>query len=233
MSKTDLNFVEVTDELIAEALQRPSDFGYHGDNAELFLTWSLGPVIEHRDSDLLAKSNAEILKKELESAEEKGVIEPNSWAIESCNHSAVGWVDHLSFKVVDEKREPTNVFKFTVSWFEGLQEYPVADDEHYSELQYNAAIDCISCNCPDVPAGFVLPEDWSSQIYRDLGDNEVYPDEDGCVASEKIEEAFARLGWLGCSHCEGDGWHYDLDAKQLIIPALDIEGKEWEFLQVS
>lgn len=45
---------------VDEALKIPSDFGYSG-KLPIGETWSLGPVIRTRDSDLLEQSNADAL----------------------------------------------------------------------------------------------------------------------------------------------------------------------------
>jgi hypothetical protein len=39
---------DITDKMVSDALETPRDFGYGGDNNELFHTWSLGPVIQVR-----------------------------------------------------------------------------------------------------------------------------------------------------------------------------------------
>ena len=93
----DLERVEYTPKEIKKALEYPSDFGYYGNNPDLFKTWTLGPVIETRDSDLLTVSNAKCLKASLEAT----FPGDDEWDIVGCSHWAVGWVDHLSFRIVE------------------------------------------------------------------------------------------------------------------------------------
>ena len=116
MDFSDLENTDITEKDIKEALSRPSYFGYHG-NLPLFETWSLGPVIRTRDSNLLEESNANELEKLLEKDESL----EDEWDIVGANHWAVGWVDHLAFRVVDENGEPTRIFRIVKGWFDFLR----------------------------------------------------------------------------------------------------------------
>lgn len=126
----------LTSEEIKKALSAPSDFGYFGGNEEMFKTWSLGPVIEHRDSDVLTRSNARVLIRTLEARKDFD----GQWSELECNHWAVGWVKHLSFRVLDEKGQPCEIGAYLRDWFTYLKEqYPVADENDYSELEEEEA----------------------------------------------------------------------------------------------
>lgn len=128
------------DSFAAQAIKRPYDFGWHG-RKEMFDTWALGPCIEHRDSDVLTRSNAITIKKMLEDRLEfKG-----QWEINGCNHWAVGWVDHLSFKVYQVVLH-TRVITPGAAWikenyFDALADYPVLDEDLWSEMEYTEAYD--------------------------------------------------------------------------------------------
>jgi len=147
----------ITDGEIADALKRPSDFAYFGDNDEMFETWSLGPVIRTRDSGILEESNAAALERHLES--DKSL--EGDWTITGASHWGPGWVDHVSFKVIEDG-EPTRVFKIIMEWFDALSDYPVADDADYSEREYKATL----ANIKSQGYGKVIEaadEDWPSQ----------------------------------------------------------------------
>ena len=90
---------EIDDARVRELLKRPSDFGYSGDIEGMFETWTLGPVIEHRDSDILTKANRKALEQWLESDSSLS----SEYQITGANHWAVGWVDHLSYRVLDDR----------------------------------------------------------------------------------------------------------------------------------
>lgn len=133
-TRKDLDRVEFDADDIKKALRRPDSFGMFSsaDHYEdMFKTWSLGPVILTRDSEALERSNAFVLKRELAKFPEWA----EQWYIFDANHWAVGWVEHLSFQVIDEKGEPTDVAKWIKSWFDSLSDYPVADEFHFSELE--------------------------------------------------------------------------------------------------
>lgn len=123
---------ELTEREIADALAMPSDFGYRGDNEELFETWSLGPIIETRDSDLLTRANRVALMRYLESDPSLA----DDYSIVGASHWACGWVDHLSFRVLDSEGKQTRIARVLAQWFDGLRDYPVADESLWSEMEF-------------------------------------------------------------------------------------------------
>ncbi len=132
MKKIDVTQVEFTEEDIKKALRRPEYFMYFGENKEMFQTWALGVTIQHRDSEAGTRSNAIQLKKALEEHPEW----EEQWESVECNHAAVGWVEHLSYQVVNEDGTPTDVAKFLKEWFDYLKnDYPYANEDHVSELE--------------------------------------------------------------------------------------------------
>jgi hypothetical protein len=187
---------EMTERDIKEALQRPSSFGYSGD-LPLFKTWSLGPVVDHRDATILAKANWQALAKELERHPEWS----EQWAITGATHWATGWVDHLSFQVLDDQGEPTNIARFLKGWFDGLTDYPVADDQLYSAMQYEAYTDRLEQDLDDLERRKLredLPEDWRALILGKLdGIQWEYDESDVPYYDEATLESVAEeLGFL-------------------------------------
>src|SRR5690554_3252615 len=63
--------------------------------------WCVGPILVHRESDLIVEVNAKTFQKELEELVEIGLISDEDFIIERSSHSLVGWVDHFSFRVVN------------------------------------------------------------------------------------------------------------------------------------
>jgi len=92
--------VDITEKDIKEALKEPSNFAYFKSRGEekMFDTWALGPVIRTRDSECIQQSNARVLIKKLES----DPTLKDDWRITGCSHWACGWVDHLSFRAVED-----------------------------------------------------------------------------------------------------------------------------------
>lgn len=124
--------IAVSPEEIRKALSRPSDFGYFGEKDDgMFDTWALGPVIVHRDSDALARSNAEALRRYLATLPELD----EDWRITGASHWAVGHVDHLSYRVIDAEGKPTRMAKIVKAWFKALDDYPVADEDLWTEYE--------------------------------------------------------------------------------------------------
>ncbi len=67
MPRLDDKRVDITEKDIKDALAMPRDFGYSG-HLPIGESWSLGPVVLTRDSDLLEESNHAALIKHLEAA---------------------------------------------------------------------------------------------------------------------------------------------------------------------
>jgi hypothetical protein len=140
----EVNNVEVEDSDIAKMLKRPDSFLYFGGNEEMFNQWSMGPTIMTRDSEPDEKANAEALLRELKLAEERGIIEPDSWRMERASHWGVGWVEHLTFQVTDGEGNITRVAKWMTLWRDMLQEYPIADNELSGKYAVEKALEIIN-----------------------------------------------------------------------------------------
>jgi hypothetical protein len=179
---------------LADAMQRPSDFGYFGDNENMFVTWSLGPVIETRDSDIQEKSNAEALRRFLAS-------DPSlegEYRFGRCGHWACGWVEHLSFHAYtsddDKTKEPTRIARILAAWFQYLaDDYPLADEDLHSEMVSEADYEWITDEGPRAAErlGFELPEDdWYDQVtsWWDGHRSSALEDTDGNGASPSDED---------------------------------------------
>jgi hypothetical protein len=194
---------EITEQELEQALERPHNFGggfaYHGDNEEMFQTWSIGPALQTRDSGLKAESNTDAMLRSLEEAEKAGVIEPDSWKMISASHWGCGWVDHLTFKACDENREPTLVFSLIMEMVDCIQEYSVLDSSDYSERQYESRKECIGNTCLELKDD--VPDNWVDYVNRWLYENDTdgntWSGEDQeFVAAELVEEACRALGFL-------------------------------------
>ena len=156
--------------------------------------WCVGPTVLTRDSDLMSNVNYIRL---VEALEEHGEWKED-WEIHVFNHWAVGWVKHLAFRVLDEKGEPTPLFHFVKKWFSDLEDYPCADDELLSEMEYDAAIEVIISHGSrwlKEP----IPEEWASEVFTWLWQNDQsqLEDRDGngpYPSEESVREAMRSLG---------------------------------------
>ncbi len=192
-----MNFrdVEILPNDIREALERPDSFIFHSNDEKWFSTWSLGPVMRTRDSSLLDESNAGALLSALEDAERDGEIEPDSWEVIRCNHWAVGWVDHLAFRVILDDGAPSNVFRFLTGWNDMLAEYPVADEEDYSRREYDEAIETIEMFGRHVIVD-KAPEGWPALVFSWLWEHseECFNGDENTPSEQHIKTALTALG---------------------------------------
>src|SRR5690242_17226204 len=126
-----------------EAIKRPSDFGYSGDRS-LFETWGMTGITVCRDSKPLEKSNWDTITSDL--------LErfPDECEVMGSSHWAVGWSDELICQVYDDDGDITKCFEAVYDWAEKLSEYPVADDEHHSKLEYEDTLETLK-SCYNVP----------------------------------------------------------------------------------
>lgn len=191
-----------------EALRRPSDFGYSGGRDGMFETWSLGPCIETRDSDIREEANAAAMKVMLKS---DSSLEED-WEITGCRHWAVGWVDHLSFRVLDDEGELTRIARVIKGIFDALSEYPILDDALYSDMQYEATLKNIRNHYPG--SGNIkddAPKDWPVQMHSWWSERDEYSaidddgdDKGGYPSKEQFEECARALGFWDTSEDEED-----------------------------
>ncbi len=204
MTKIDAN-VEITEKRVREMLAVPDSFAYMGPNDEMFKTWSIGPTIEHRDSPLLDKANRIALIKHLESDQTLA----DDWEVIGCSHWAVGHCDHLTFKVLEprakhEKDElpsypgmrVTRIARVLQDWFDGLAQYPCADDSELSRLEYEAMCEYIRSEAKTKKVS-ELPKDYDQQIHKWLWDNRQsdMDTSEGSVSEDALKEAVKELGF--------------------------------------
>ena len=133
---------DVSPDRIAKVLKPPGSFAMWKEARESrpwHVTWALGPVYLHRDSGALDRSNAKALIAAMRERFGKPGVR-NGWDIFEASHPLCGWVNHLSFKVLDSKGRPTEQFRFVQAWFDYLQTvYPVADEADFSNEEMDEA----------------------------------------------------------------------------------------------
>lgn len=108
---------------------------------------AIGPVGHHRDSDALERSNWAVVYADLHDRFGSDVDEV------SFGHWAVGWVAELAWNAGNAE-----LSEAVDRWFAALSDYPVADDEHFSELEWEdnhpREGECYTGD-PDCPCGNV------------------------------------------------------------------------------
>ena len=158
--------------------------------------WALGPVIESRDSDLIDKVNVRAL---LDALKERADLE-GQWMIARMGHWAVGWVEHLSMRVLDDAGRPTAMIAFWLQWQDKLEGYPIADEDALGEAEYEAAMANVERDGKRFVASDA-PDDWADRVFAWLSAHR--PSEldnrDGhgaCPSDKALREALLMLGML-------------------------------------
>jgi hypothetical protein len=188
----------ITEKDIENALARPTDFAWFGDD-KFFETWGLcGPSV-HRDSDILTQSNFDVIHEDMLENGFSDDIE-----VHRCSHWAVGWIDHMAVRVIDDEGKPTAAFEYILDWNDRLSDYPVADETDFSRREYEDCLETIDlCYVPretkrDGKVWEVsddLPDSWLEDVYSYLFDTySVCHSEELC--QDYVDEAFFGLGLM-------------------------------------
>lgn len=161
------------------------------DNAE---NWHLYHYV-NRDSGLLEESNAAAIEREMARYISAGVNVQK----QHFTHWAVGWVDALAVRVYDKRGRVTAAFRKLCEIQDRLADYPVLDDDDYSNREYEATV----ANIADAAHWYCdtdITEDQSEEVFSWLFQNNqaaieadsqaAYPDK------EAMTEALAALGLL-------------------------------------
>ena len=143
----------------------------------------------HRDSDLLDVANHKAIVNRLQ----EKFPDSDLWWQESHSHWAVDYANAIVIRVYVGKKI-TEVFTDLMSVFYDLQQYPVLDDDLFSELEYDALFD----NTADCIHGLGLDieesDDLTSEVLDWLHENHLEETENidgiGAYPSEDIVRLF-------------------------------------------
>ena len=151
----------------------------------------------NRDSGLLAQSNADVITKAMEpftDSDDANVV------MESHSHWAVGFVNGFSMRVY-RNGEITEAFRCYHDLMEQLADYPILDEEDYSERELEATLENISDAAWRLKGEYTLPEGWESEVYSWLSDNrsgsvENRDDQGGYPSEDDLRAALDALGYV-------------------------------------
>ena len=149
----------------------------------------------NRDSGLLDQSNAAAIAKVMAPFTE---VDDPDVVFESHSHWAVGHVDGFSVRVFDGDGEITEAFSKYHELAEAMDDYPILDEQDYSERELEATLENIEHAAWRLKNEFELPEGWVWQVYDWLSDNrsgevENRDDQGGYPSEEAMREAFEAL----------------------------------------
>jgi hypothetical protein len=151
----------------------------------------------NRDSALLAQSNADAINEAMERFTEG---DDSDVVMESHSHWAVGHVDGFSIRIY-RGGEITEAFKTYHELSEQLAEYPILDEEDYSERELEATLENINDAAWRLKDEYTLPEGWESDVYSWLSDNrqsaiENKDDQGRYPEQDELRAAFEALGYV-------------------------------------
>jgi hypothetical protein len=153
-----------------------------------------------RDSSLLEESNHAIIEKELEPFTKGKYPMIHS---QHHGHWAVGWVEGFAVKVYTNKGKLTKAFLKVCELYQRKDDYPVLDEEDYSERETEATWANVKDQTRYVSKEFeidVSEEELSGDVQTWLSENkpeelENSDDQGGYPSNEAVREALIALGY--------------------------------------
>jgi hypothetical protein len=117
----------MTDTTIGSVHSGP-DASYYGDHSDWIINVELGI---HRDSATIYRSNYTVLQNRLYEID----ADQDDWHTESSSHWAVGWTENVVVRPQSKAHEILQQASIDI------ENYPLLDEEHYSELEHSEASD--------------------------------------------------------------------------------------------
>lgn len=117
--------------------QQFKDFGWNAEPAVHPEDYAI-LYLSNRDSDCLEESNAAAILLEL-SEHSGSIADGDEIEEQSHRHWAVGHVDGIVIRCVNEYGEPTAAFQALYAIAERLDEYPIQDEDDFSEREQATA----------------------------------------------------------------------------------------------
>lgn len=157
----------------------------------------------NRDSTLLDKSNAEVIDRFMSKFPESMVRS------ESHSHWAVGHVDGYAIRVYTKRKTITQAFRTYFALQHYMREvYPVLDDTHYSNLEYEQTLE----NIGFAGKRFIKnpePEGWESKVVDWLDKNESsqmesHDDMGASPSEDSLKRALTALGMIDTEYLDAE-----------------------------
>lgn len=175
--------------------QRFTCFVWYRDDIADKNNWSI-IYTHHRDSGLLDQSNAAVIRRSMMAYTEG---DNPDVVFESHDHWAVGHIDGFSVRVFKRGRI-TKAFRTYHELAERIDNYPILDENDYSEREYEATLENIADSAWRLKDDFDLPNDWVGDVYSWLSENnagsvENSDDQGGYPQEADLKAAFVALGF--------------------------------------
>jgi hypothetical protein len=149
-------------EALAEETRTISCFSYFGE-LNLGGAWAFS-VSTHRDADILTRSNFEVISSDLEKRF------PGDVEVVRSTHWGSGWQEDLAVRVLDDDGVPTPAAHALYEWRRALQDYPVADDEHHSRLEWEESVENVR-NAAFWNLNTSISGEQAEEVFRWISDN--------------------------------------------------------------
>ncbi len=144
-----------------------------------------------RDSGLTSVSNAHAVLTALEDID--------NWHKESHSHWAYGHIDGIVVRCVTSDGSPTEAFRILHGLAMAMADYPLLDENDYSDREYEATCEAIA----EVGRSLVsdtAPDSWPSDCYSWFSDHnqsaiESSDDHGGYPTKDQMSDALEALGY--------------------------------------
>lgn len=150
----------------------------------------------HRDSGLLAQSNASAIAEAL-----KPFSEGNNPDVvfEDHSHWAVGSISGFSVRVF-RRGKITRAFRTYHEMALSMEGYPILDETDYSQRELDATLSNLKDASWRVRQEFQLPDGWESEVYEWMADNDPHElenrdDQGGYPTETALRDCFRQLGY--------------------------------------
>lgn len=193
---TDSEVLDLAKELCGNWKRMESFLWFRESEIEDSDRWAI--IYTHnRDSGLLDQSNAGVIGKAMMPYTEDDDDDPDV-VMESHSHFLVGWIAGFSIRCLDRDGKLTEAFKQYAELKESMDQYPILDEEEYSNREYEATIENIVDAARSLDDDYELPDGWQYEVYSWLSDNqsgelESKSDQGGYPSKEALRQAMNTL----------------------------------------
>lgn len=153
-------------EKAVEECNNISDFGWHGEEDTLGYTWAF-TFAKTRDADPVDIDNFRVVKEYMEDTF------PDDTQDVHCGHWACGWVDYIMVRMLDapisEGGKITKAGQAALEFREQVAEYPLLDEDGYSERYFTCQECGEACAVEDMAEG---PNEDSPERELDLWEDD-------------------------------------------------------------
>ncbi len=212
-----------------EALTHPADYGTL--DSRLFEYWGFTGHTQTRDSDLRTEWNYKTIGEMVDEGSFDGYEKMYTWTdedwdIEHFSHWACGYGEQFICRILKDSADPddsyewteddiTDIFKFFMEIHDDLEQYPILNEDGYSEYQYEKSEEIMKDVLP--PS---IDSDGAAEILgyaMELGEYDYDYDDYYFISNEIAYEAAYMLGYQDTDWDEEFWDEWEKDNPSLVI----------------